>query len=246
MFDNLTQTPDFTITTDGTPGETLLAGFSSFGLAGLTAVDFVVDQLELEQTGHLSVEGLPAMTPFQDGRPRHHTRLFSRDDLDVTVLVGELFVPAVAGGAFADAVLEWTARNGVGEIAVLSGVPIPHAPDEHLTYYVATDDYRERRLTDAEIPPMGRGFFDGTNGALVERGIDSSLGVCVYVTPVHAQVPDVDAAVRLVETAERVYGLGVDADPLEAFAVEVRQHYAELAQRLQEREAEMPEDRMYM
>ncbi|MDS0299292.1 PAC2 family protein [Halogeometricum sp. S1BR25-6] len=246
MLGRFRQTPDFAISSDQSPGETLLAGFSTFGLAGLTAADFVVDQLELEEIGHLTVEGLPAVTPFEEGRPRHHTRLFSRPDLDVTVLVGELFVPAAAGGAFSDAVLEWTEQKGVDEIAVLSGVPIPHSHAEHETYFVATDDYRERRLADTEIPPMGRGFFDGTNAALVERGIDSPLGVCVYITPVHAQVPDVDAAVRLVEAAESVYGLGLDADPLEAFAGEVRQHYAELAERLEAREEEMPEDRMYM
>ncbi|SFR60864.1 proteasome assembly chaperone family protein [Halogeometricum limi] len=246
MFGSFRRSPGFTITSDETPGDVLLAGFSSFGLAGLTAADFVVDQLDLEQTGHLTVDGLPAVTPFEDGRPRHHTRLFSRDDLDVTVLVGELFVPAAVGGEFADAVLEWTEAQGVSEIAVLSGVPIPHGPDEHETYFVATDDYRERRLTDTAVQPMGRGFFDGTNAALVERGIDSSLGVCVYVTPVHAQVPDVEAAIRLVEAVESVYGLGLDADPLEAFADEVRQYYAQLAERLQDREEEMPEDRMYM
>ena len=34
--------------------ETLLAGFSEFGLAGLTAVHYLVDQLDLEETGHIT------------------------------------------------------------------------------------------------------------------------------------------------------------------------------------------------
>jgi len=169
--------PDFTITHEAEPSETLLAGFSSFALAGLTAVDYLVDHLDLEEQGHLSAEGLPTVTPFEEGRPRHHTRLFSRDDLDVTILVGELFVPVGAGRAFADAILDWTEANGVRDVAILSGVPIPHGPEEHRTYYIATDDYRERYLADDPIPPMGRGFLDGTNAALIERGLDSPLGV---------------------------------------------------------------------
>jgi len=239
-------TPDFTITHETEPSETLLAGFSSFGLAGLTAADYIVDYLELEERGHLSAEGLPTVTPFENGRPRHHTRLFSRDDLDVTVLVGELFVPVGAGRTFADAVLDWTESNGVREIAILSGVPIPHGPEEHRTFYVATDDYREKRLAEGSVPAMGRGFLDGTNAALIERGIDSPLGVCTFVTPVHAQVPDVQASIRLVETVEEIYELDIDAGPLEAFAAEVEQYYAELAERMQERDDELPEDRMYM
>jgi len=108
---------------------------------------------------------------------------------------------------------------------VLSGVPIPHGPDAHRTFYVATDDYRERRLDDGQVPPMESGFLDGTNASLLEQGIDSPLGVGVFITPVHAQAPDADAAVRLVDTIDETYDLGVDSEPLASFAADVRRHY---------------------
>ncbi len=237
---------DFTISHEKPPSDVLLAGFSTFGLAGLTAVDYLVDHLGLEETGHITADGLPSITPFEQGRPRHHTRLFSRDDLDVTVLVGELFVPASVAEQFSDAILDWTEGNGVREVAVLAGIPVAHAPDEHRTYYIATDDYRERRLAAVDVPPMGRGFLDGTNAVLVERGLSSALGVCIYVTPVHPQVPDVEAAIRLVETVDDVYDLGIDSAPLQQFAEQVQQYYSELANRIEERETDVPEDRMYM
>ena len=239
-------TPDFSVTHTAEPSGTILVGFSAFGLAGLTAVDFLIEHLELEQQGHVTVEGLPTITPFTDGTPRHATRLYSRDDLDVTVLVAELFVPASVGERFADAILDWTEAGGVEEVVVLSGIPIPHGPDAHQTFYIATADYQERRLRDRDIPAMGTGFLDGVNAALMSRGLDSSLGVCLYVTPVHAQAPDVDAAIRLVETVEAVYGLDIDATPLTAFADRVRQYYADLAARLDDDETDVPEDRMYM
>ena len=246
MVNSREYTPDFNVMHETAPNETLLAGFSAYGLAGLTAADYLVDHLELEEHGHVTAEGLPSITPFEEGRPRHHTRLFSREDLDVTVLVSELFVPASVGRTFGDAILDWTAEAGVEDVAVLAGIPLPHGPDEHQTYYVATDDYRQRRLEGAAVSPMGRGFLDGTNAALVERGLESELGVCVYVTPVHAQVPDVEAAIRLVEAVESVYDLGVDPGPLESFAHEIEEYYAGLAERLEAREADVPEDRMYM
>jgi uncharacterized protein len=238
--------PNFRVSHETEPSETLLAGFSSFGLAGLTAADYLVDHLDLSETGHITVEGLPSITPFENGRPRHHTRLFSRPDLDVTVLVSELFVPTPLGKTFSDAVLDWTEGHGVRDVAVLAGIPVPHGPDEHEAFFIATDDYRQRRLRDAEIRPMARGFLDGTNAALVERGLASPLGVCVYVTPAHAQIPDVEAAVRLLEAVESVYDLGIDAAPLQEFAETVQQYYAELAERMEARETEVPEDRMYM
>lgn len=255
----------FEIVHDATPSGTLVTGFSEFGLAGVTAADYLVDRLELEETGHITVDGLPAITPFENGTPRHHTRLFSKPDLDLTVLVGELFVPPAVADTFAGAVLEWTEANDVEEITVLSGVPIPHGPDAHRAFYVATEDYRRRRLQDAledtgdertdgdaddgAIRAMGNGYLSGINGSLMARGLDSSLAVCVLTTPVHSQGPDVDAALRVLEAVERVYGLDVDTGPLEQFAQRLSQYYERLAEHVETAEEDRSgryEDRMYM
>jgi uncharacterized protein len=237
----------FDISTRAAPSSTVVAGFSAFGLAGLTAADFLVEHLDLEVTGQLAADHLPSITPFESGRPRHHSRFFSRSDLDLTVLVNELFLPTPVAGPFADALLSWTDDHDVSEILVLSGVPYAHGPDEHDVFYVASDDYRERRLAGTDVRPMGRGFLDGVNGALTHRGIDSDLGTAVFITPVHAQVPDVPAAIRLVEAFERVYDLGVDAGPLAEFAGTVERYYTDLAARLETAaDRQMPDDRMYM
>lgn len=244
--DSRPQTASFEITAES-PHETVVAGFSQFGLAGLTAVDYMVDHLEFEEVGHIHADQLPAITPFEEGTPRHHTRLFSHDEAGLTLLVGELFVPVWAAQPFSEAVLEWTEAKGVSEVAVLNGVVIPHGPEQHEVFYVATEDYHEHRLGDAEIPPMGKGLLDGVNAELMARGMESDLRTAVYVTPVHAQAPDVEAAIRLLSAVERVYDLEIDTEPLEQFAAEVQGYYEDLAERLEERaEAEMPEDRMYM
>jgi uncharacterized protein len=94
---------------------------------------------------------------------------------------------------------------------------------------------------------MGRGFLDGVDGALMYRGIESDLRTAVFITPVHAQAPDVSAAIRLIETFDRVYDLGVDAGPLEEFARTIEQYYQDLAAHLETvDDRQVPEDRMYM
>ncbi|MFB6197445.1 MAG: proteasome assembly chaperone family protein [Halobacteriaceae archaeon] len=237
----------FQITHESTPSERLVAGFSSFGLAGLTAVDFLVDQLELKETGHISIDQLPPITPFEEGTPRHHTRLFSRSDLDVTLLVNELFIPLQYTDQLGNAILGWTESNAVQEITVLAGVPVPHGPESHQVYYIATRDYQAATLQDAEISPMGDGFLDGINASLIGQGMDSELRVGVFVTPVHAQVPDVEAALRLVQAFEQLFEVDVNTDELEQFAAEVERYYQDLEDRLRSMEpSETPEDRMYM
>lgn len=242
--------PQFAFSTERPPSNVLVAGFSQIGLAGLTAVDFVADHLDLAETGHVTANGLPTLTPFEEGRPRHHTRLLSRDDLDVTVMAGELFVPIGAAEAFSDAILDWVESNDVDEVVVLLGVPVPHGPEDHRTFFVATDDYRRHRLEDTSLAPMGNGFLDGVDGALVERGMSTDLRVGVLVTPVHPPAPDVEAAIRLVEAVDGLYDVGVDTGPLEAFGEELADYYSELQEHLERRaesgDNQMQEDRMFM
>lgn len=241
----------FDIVHEADPSEVLLAGFSEFGLAGLTAVDYLVDRLDLSETGHITADGLPSIAPFSNGLARHHTRLFSKPELDLTVLVGELFVPLGAADPFASAIIDWTATEGIEEVAVLSGVPIAHGPDAHRTFYIATEDYHAKRLTDlasdTTLQAMGNGYLSGVNGSLVTRGLDPSLAVCVLSTPVHAQGPDVEAALRLLETVREIYGLDVDTGPLEEFAANVASHYERLAEHVEEAgEDARYDDRMFM
>jgi len=243
-----TATPAFEVVQDRDPtGEVLVCGLSSFGLAGLTAVDYLVDQTTLEQCGHVRADAA-TITPFEAGRPRHPVRLFDSPDLATTALVSELWIPPVASREFSERLLAWTAQVDIDEIVVLQGVPIPHGPEDHRTFHVATDDYRERRLTDEAGPPgMGNGYLDGVPASLLSDGMDSSLRVGVFVTPVHQQVPDVEAALRLIETLVSVYDLGVDIGPLEAFAADVQQYYENLAARMEQvPDEQLPDDRMYM
>ena len=239
--------PSFRITHDETSSERLIAGFSTFGLAGLTAVNFLTDQLDLEETGHITSDALPSIIPFEDGTPRHHTRMFSRPDAEYTVLVNELFVPLWATDSFAAAILEWAEANAVDEITIFSGVPIQHGPDDHRVFYVATEDYPKAPLEAAEIPPMGGGFLDGINAGLIERGMESALRVGVLATPVHAQAPDIEAAIRLIEAIKGIYGIDIETTELEEFAAQIQQYYQDLEARLQAAsQTETPEDRMYM
>ena len=156
-------------------------------------------------------------------------------------------MPAWAGDSFAESILTWTDSNAVQEITVLSGVQIPHDHASHRVFYVATEDYRATRLVDEEVPPMGSGFLDGVNASLIGRGMDSDLRVGVLLTPVHAQAPDAEAALRLVEAVQRLYDVEVDTAELEQFAADVERYYRELETRLEELEqTETAEDRMYM
>jgi len=231
------------------PSATLVCGIAEYGLAGLTAANYLVEALSLDPTGHVTADGLPTVTPFEAGTPRRHTRLFSTDDSPLTVLAGELVVPSTASAPFAEEVIEWATRTSAQQVVVLSGVPVAHGPDDHRPFYIASEGYQTNHdLAGADVRAMAGGFLDGVNGAVTAAGMDASVDTCVYTTPVHAQAPDVEAALRLVDAFAAVHDLDLDTGPLRAFADEISRYYTEFAERMNadRPEERLPEDRMYM
>lgn len=252
----MTARQTFDVTSAGGPdaGTTLIVGQSNVGMAGVTAVDYLVRNLDSSQIGHVAPADLPAIAPFEDGVPRHHSRLFSLEGTELLALVGELFIPVPAARSYVDALLEWVDERRIDEIAVLHGVPFPHGPEEHAVFTVATPGYRDRRLVDRGIEPLKGGFLDGVVGELVTRSLDEAAPETgVFVTPTHPPGPDIEAALRMLGVLETLYGFDVDETELRDLGEEMNQYYEQLAERMANPPGEeplgshdYPEDRMYM
>ncbi|WP_324757877.1 proteasome assembly chaperone family protein [Haloarcula montana] len=240
--------PRFELTASPEPVETLIVGVSTYGLAGLTAVDYLTDERPMEQVGYLTGGDQPVITPFQDGSPRHHTRLSVDTERSIGVVVGERMVTVEAATGVADAIETLCERTETETVVILSGVPVAHGPDDHVPFYIATEGYRSSFLEDADIRPMGNGYIDGLPAELLDRGIEGAgLDVGVFTTPVHAQTPDAAAALRLLDVLSAVHDIDIDTGPLKTFAASVESHYQALAERLDsERDTGVPDDRMYM
>ena len=232
---------------DRPPVDTLAVGVSEYGLAGLTAVDYLADQHSMREIGHLRTPGPPFITPFENGTPRHHTRLYVDEAASFAVLVGERFVPPAQAGSLAEAIATAGEKLDVSNITMLTGVPIAHGPDDHAPFYIATPAYQEAYLDDPDIRPMGNGFLDGLSAELVTRGIDESLPTGVFTTPTHPQAPDAAAAIRLLTALKETHAIRIDTGPLEAFAANIEAHYQALAERMDAADSDpLFDDRMYM
>lgn len=185
--------------------------------------------------------------------PRHHSRLYLLPETNVPALVGELFIPVSAARSFTDELLSWAADQNIEEIAVLHGVPFPHGPEEHDVFFVVTPEYRDCRLAEESVKPLKGGFLDGVVGDLVTRSLDDDApDVGVFVTPARPLGSDIDAALKLLTTAESVYEFDVDETELSERGEQLRQYHEQLADRMEsfaESEGPLashdyPEDRM--
>lgn len=236
------------------PHETLVAGLASRDLAGLTAVDYLVDTYESTPIAAVRTKGLPDIATVTDGLPRHPIRIHRVDELDVSVLVGEVFIPVALADGFANALGDWLEASGITSVTLLYGGQFPHEETQHVPFLVATDGYRER-FGSAPLDPLPAGMLDGLAGELLLRGLDDDFPPGgVIVTPAHLPGPDVSAALTLLDGLAQAQGLTIDDSELRERSEQFREYYEGIAERmrtLQEAQGsattrDFPEDRMYM
>lgn len=217
--------------TEEPPEPTLVVAFPEPGLGGLSANQYLIEKLDLAETGHIQAEGLPAITPYADGRPYHHTRLFSRPGFEYTVLTCELPIPVQFSEPFGRIMVRWIEENPVEEVALLTTIPVLGSDD---LFYVASEDYVERRLDNQFVTPLSGGFLSGVNASLIARAIDTSLRVGVLASSGNPHLPvDGEATLRLVEGLDLLYEFGVDTGELRQFAAESSQYYRELTAQIE-------------
>lgn len=254
---DMSSDPTFEVTVgdDAPLGEQLLIGVAHLGMAGVTATDYLVRHLDCEQVGQVDSRGFPAIAPFEAGEPRNPMRLYTSEAADLTVFVGESFVPVWAAEAFVDGMLEWVRGTTVEDLSVLYGVPFPHGTQQHRVFYAATPQFREANLQGTDLDPLGGGFLDGVVAEFVLRSLDGDAPPTgVFATPTHPPGPDLDAALLLLEAIQGVCGLDVDEEELRDLAEQMKQYYGELANRMETLTQgeqplsgrDYPEDRMYM
>lgn len=162
------------------------------------------------------------------------------------MVVSERFIPVEQAAAFADAMDGLYERLDPVNLTVLTGVPVAHGPDDHVPFYIATEQYRSAYLDETAMRPMGNGFLDGVAAELVARGI-GTRPVGVFTTPAHPQAPDASAAIRLLDALTDCHHIDVDTGPLEEFAATVEAQYQALTDRIEAVDDQsFPDDRMYM
>jgi uncharacterized protein len=59
--------PSFEVTHEAIPPDSFVVGFSEFGPAGLTAVEYLTHRLELDESGHVTAGGVPASLSSRTG-----------------------------------------------------------------------------------------------------------------------------------------------------------------------------------
>ena len=184
-------------------GARIVVGFPGFGLVSTIAIGFLVDHLKCEQIGkHWFEEGTPTLaihaSKLMDPVGIYYNKKYN------LVIMQSLTEVSGYEWELASTLLDVSRTLSAKEMIIVEGIP-SHVQNEINLYYYSNK-------SKMKLTPLNEGIIMGTTAAILLKSRDSPV-TCIFAEA-HSQLPDSEAAAKVVEALNIYLKLNVDYKPL--------------------------------
>ncbi len=228
----------------------VLVGFPSQGLVGAIVASYLVPKLDMEMVATMDSPHLPPVASVRDGRAVSPVQIFAsttRCGIDggcdqLVVIRSDAAPPAEHTDEIVREILAYADDIGADPVLTLEGAP-SKAEVDHVFAVPNLISSIDHDAVDAEAFPDGS--ISGFSAALLTEGNRSQTPVLCLFTAVQEDLPDAEAAARLVEVADvLVPGIKMEAEPL---MKQAKEYEKELRAAIEEQQRSMRgEDQVMM
>ncbi len=191
---------------------TIIEGFPGFGLVGTIATEFLIDHLDVELIGKISMDESPAVVAIHDNHVVEPLGIFYNKKYNLVIIHA---VTASTGieWKLADIIQKLANDLGAKEIISLEGVgSATTKPDAERVFYFSKDAKSKKNLSKLGLNPLKEGIIMGVTGALL-LNVEKTPLSCIFAET-HTDLPDSKAAARVIKTLDQYLGLKVNPEPL--------------------------------
>ncbi|MBI2148574.1 proteasome assembly chaperone family protein [Candidatus Woesearchaeota archaeon] len=182
---------------------TMIQGFPSFGLVSTLTVKFLIDHLDVEEIGYIESEHITPLTAIHKSKVVNPITFFYNKKYNL-VLVQSLTEVAGYEWELASTMVEVAKTLAAKEIIVIESMP-PHGEDDLDVYYYSNK-------SKLKLKEIKESLVMGTTAALLLKA--KTFPVTCIFAEAHSQLPDSEAAARVVDALNSYLKLKVDYKPL--------------------------------
>jgi len=215
-------------------------------LAGVAAVEYLIDQLQMEEIGAIKIAEMPPVIAVVNGAAKLPHRIFYSRQAGIVAIRQHVPIPPQLYAEFIHRVLDWAEENKVRLVACLSAMPALGEKESDAVYFV-TEEGLVEKFKEYGFVPIREATVTGLEGAYLDavlgRSIDGVLLIAEskLLTAVkrlvdsgkvatHRDViailndlvgrtgPDVGAALKLVNAVAKLAETQIDTSKLQEHA----------------------------
>lgn len=210
---------------------TIIEGFPGFGLVGTIATEFLIEHLECEKIGEYWFEELPPTIAIHDGKVISPIGIFYNKKYNLVIIHSISGATGIEYFA-ADIVKQIADTLKCKELISLEGVGSATPSQDSQVFYYTTGG-NGPRLEKAGLKQLKEGIIMGVTGSLL---LKLKKNFTAMFAETHSQLPDSQAAARVIEKLDSYIGLKVDTAPLIEQAKKFEQKIKTLMEQSQQAE----------
>jgi len=218
----------------------LIEGFPGIGLVGNIASQYIVNELKMTYLGAISSKFFLPFAVLLGGIVNMPVRIYEEPEKELVVITADIAIHPLASYDIGKEIVSWAESIKAKEMVCLAGITM--MSEQHRVFgAVSIKDMMDRIEDKAEIFEMGT--ITGITGSIMNECKIRRMPAICLLGETASDDPDPRAAIKVVETLNKIYGLGVSTAKLaeQADQIEVQMH--QLAQQLK---AGAPEEQVAM
>ncbi|MCE4603373.1 MAG: proteasome assembly chaperone family protein [Aeropyrum sp.] len=225
----------------------LVVGLPDVGLVGAITSAHLIKSLEMTYVAGVDNYGaLPPVTIINKGEPMFPVRIYRKSE--IAVLTMDVPMTPSSVPSFGSALVEYARRRGVDTIISVTGIGNPKRfeLEKPQLYWLASDRKAALLaggLRDARQPEQG--IIVGPYSIILKESMKLKMHNLVLLTDAFIDLPDPEAAARVVEGLNSLLGLGVSVDELLKQAEEIKLRMRELMKETKAMMARMGKEMEY-
>ncbi len=181
----------------------IISGFPSMGLVSTITTKFLIDHLDVEDIGYIESEHIMPLTAIHKSKIVNPITFYYNKKYNLVIMQS---LTEVSGYEWelASTLLDVSRTLSAKEMIIVEGIP-SHVQNEINLYYYSNK-------SKMKLTPLNEGIIMGTTAAILLKSRDSPV-TCIFAEA-HSQLPDSEAAAKVVEALNIYLKLNVDYKPL--------------------------------
>ena len=209
----------------------IIEGFPGFGLVGTIASEFLIEHLKTEQIGKILFNDMPAMVAIHENKIVEPLGIFYNQKYNMVILHA-ITAATHYEWEMADTVAKLASDLGAKEIISLEGVGSGENSTDSRVFYYSNNDKNAKLFEKAGIEALKEGIIIGVTGAILLR-LEKTPVSCLFAET-HSNLPDSNAAAKVIEALDKYLGMDIDCKPLLEQAQKFEQKLKTILQKSQE------------
>lgn len=147
-------------------------------LAGVVAVEYLIDALSMEEIGAIRITEMPPVIAVVNGAAKLPYRIFYSRQAGIVAIRQHVPIPPQIYAEFIRRVLDWAEENKIKLAVCLSAMPAVGEKESDAVYFVTEENLVEK-FRQYGFEPIKEATVTGLEGAYLDavlgRGIDGAL-----------------------------------------------------------------------